>query len=321
MNDRMRPGVWGVLATPFAGSTLDVDESGIAQLAEHSAEAGVAGLTVLGVFGEAARLSLEERALVLETVIDTVDLPLVVGCSSLATAPAIDEVTMATELVGDRLAGVMIQANSADKAVLKAHLDAINEATGADVILQDYPLASGISVSPTVLASVVSRSSYVCAVKVESPPTPLAISALHATSDVLVFGGLGGINLLDELACGAAGAMTGFCSRKHWLRVSKPGTKEIGRRADRSCSTTFRSSPSNSRPGSPWPFGRNACAGGASSPNRPYGHRVEACPSRSSLSWRSISRRSEHEARHIGPNRDRHGIHRGAGRGNCAAPR
>ena len=210
MNDRMRPGVWGVLATPFAGSTLDVDESGIAQLAEHSAEAGVAGLTVLGVFGEAARLSLEERALVLETVIDTVDLPLVVGCSSLATAPAIDEVTMATELVGDRLAGVMIQANSADKAVLKAHLDAINEATGADVILQDYPLASGISVSPTVLASVVSRSSYVCAVKVESPPTPLAISALHATSDVLVFGGLGGINLLDELACGAAGAMTGF---------------------------------------------------------------------------------------------------------------
>ena len=210
MNNLMRPGVWGVLATPFAGSTLDVDESGIAQLAEHSVEAGVAGLTVLGVFGEAARLSLEERALVLETVMDAVDLPLVVGCSSLATAPAIDEVTMATELVGDRLAGVMIQANSADKAVLKAHLDAINEATGADVILQDYPLSSGISVSPTVLASVVSRSSYVCAVKVESPPTPLAISALHATSDVLVFGGLGGINLLDELACGAAGAMTGF---------------------------------------------------------------------------------------------------------------
>lgn len=210
MNDLMRPGVWGVLATPFAGSTLDVDESGVAQLAEHSAGAGVAGLTVLGVFGEAARLSLEERALVLETVLDTVDLPLVVGCSSLATAPVIDEVTMATELVGDRLAGVMVQANSADKTVLKAHLDAINEATGAHIVLQDYPKASGVSVSPSVLASVVARSPYVCAVKVESPPTPAAIAALHASSDVLIFGGLGGINLLDELACGAAGAMTGF---------------------------------------------------------------------------------------------------------------
>lgn len=210
MNRHMRPGVWGVLATPFSGSTFDVDENGVAQLVEHADASGVAGLTVLGVFGEAARLSWAERRLVLETVLDSTDLPLVVGCTSLATAPVIDEARMAVELVGDRVAGVMVQANSADVATLDAHLRAVHEASGADVVVQDYPVVSGVHVSSAMLGDLVARSPHVTAVKAEAPPTPVAVAELTARCDVPVFGGLGGINLLDELACGAAGAMTGF---------------------------------------------------------------------------------------------------------------
>lgn len=210
MNPHMRPGVWGVLATPFIGSTHDVDDNGLAQLVEHADAAGVTGLTVLGVFGEAARLSWAERRQVLETVLDTTELPLVVGCTSLATAPVVDEAAMAVELVGDRLAGVMVQANSADRAVLDTHLRAVHEATGADVVVQDYPVVSGVAVPAAVLGDVVSASPHVTAVKAESPPTPVAVAELTARCEVPVFGGLGGINLLDELAVGAAGAMTGF---------------------------------------------------------------------------------------------------------------
>ncbi len=206
----MRPGVWGVLATPFSGSTLDVDHGGVARLVEHADAAGVTGLTVLGVFGEAARLSWSERRLVLETVLDTTDLPLVVGCTSLATAPVIDEARMAVELVGDRLAGVMVQANSADARTLEAHLRAVHDASSAGIVLQDYPVASGISVPSPILGDVAARSAHVVAVKAESPPTPVAVAELTRRCDLPVFGGLGGINLLDELACGAAGAMTGF---------------------------------------------------------------------------------------------------------------
>ncbi|HSE70091.1 MAG TPA: dihydrodipicolinate synthase family protein [Nocardioidaceae bacterium] len=210
MNPHMRPGVWTVLATPFSGSTLDVDDSGVARLVEHAEASGATGLTVLGVFGEAARLSWAERRLVLETVLDTTDLPLVVGCTGLATAPVIDEARLAVELVGDRLAGVMVQANSADPRVLDTHLRAVHEASGADVVVQDYPVVSGVSVPAAKLADVVTASPHVTAVKAEAPPTPVAVAELTARVDVPVFGGLGGINLLDELACGAAGAMTGF---------------------------------------------------------------------------------------------------------------
>jgi 4-hydroxy-tetrahydrodipicolinate synthase len=206
----MRPGVWGVLATPFRGPALDLDEAGVARLAEHAEATGVAGLTVLGVFGEAARLSWAERRRVLETVLDATRLPLVVGCTALATAPVTDEARMAVDLVGDRLAGVMVQANSAHSDVLDAHLRSVHEASGASVVVQDYPVVSGVSVPAGMLGDLVARSPHVTAVKAEAPPTPVAVAELTSRCAVPVFGGLGGINLLDELACGAAGAMTGF---------------------------------------------------------------------------------------------------------------
>lgn len=209
MSPHISRGVWGVLATPFTGSALEVDDDGVRRLVEHATASGVTGLTVLGVFGEAARLSWDERRRVLRTVLDATDLPLVVGCTSLATAPVVDEARMAVELAGDRLAGVMVQANSADPATLHEHLSVINETTGAPIVLQDYPVASGVSVPASVLGEVATLP-FIAAVKAESPPTPVTVAALTARCDAPVFGGLGGINLLDELACGAAGAMTGF---------------------------------------------------------------------------------------------------------------
>ncbi len=203
-------GVWGVVATPFQGSTLDVDLDSLAELVEHYESIGATGLTVLGVFGEAAALTAEERSQVLETVVECTSLPLVVGVTALATRPAIEEVRAAQGIAGTRLAAVMVQANSANPQAVIAHLDAIHRATGANVVLQDYPLASGVSIPTKALITVVTSCDYVVAVKAEAPPTSVAIAELSAAVDVSIFGGLGGQGLLDELMSGAAGAMTGF---------------------------------------------------------------------------------------------------------------
>jgi 4-hydroxy-tetrahydrodipicolinate synthase len=206
----LQPGVWGVVATPFSGSTFDVDEGSLARLVEHYASVRAVGLTVLGVFGEAAQLSGPERDEVLEVVVDSVDLPLVVGVTSLGTAPAIEEVRAAQSVVGDRLAGAMVQVSSANPQVLRRHLQAVHEATGAGIVVQDYPLVSGVSITAQALIEAVAPLDFVVAVKAEAPPTPVVVAALTAALDVPVFGGLGGMWLLDELAAGAAGAMTGF---------------------------------------------------------------------------------------------------------------
>ena len=209
-NASLAAGVWGVVATPFSGSTLEVDEASLARLVQHYEGIGVAGLTVLGVFGEAAHLASAERRAVLETVVDTVDLPLVVGATSLGTAPVIEEVRLAQEVVGNRLAGAMVQVSSGSAEVLSRHLRAIHEATGAGIVVQDYPLASGVTITSEALITAVRQLPFVVGVKAEAPPTTVAVAALSAALDVPTFGGLGGIGLLDELAAGSAGAMTGF---------------------------------------------------------------------------------------------------------------
>lgn len=208
--ESLKPGVWGVVATPFQGSTLDVDLDSLSELVKHYEAIGATGLTVLGVFGEASALTAEERRQVLEVAVECTDLPLVVGITALATRPAIEEISAAQEIAGGRLAAVMVQANSARPEVVIEHLDAIHRATGANVVLQDYPLASGVSISTQALISVVQWSSFVVAVKAEAPPTSVAIAELSTAVGVSVFGGLGGQGLLDELMAGAAGAMTGF---------------------------------------------------------------------------------------------------------------
>jgi 4-hydroxy-tetrahydrodipicolinate synthase len=206
----LAPGVWGVVATPFAGSTLDVDEASLVKLVSHYASIGVTGLTVLGVFGEAAQLSSSERHDVLQAVAGSVELPLVVGATSLGTAPVIEEGLLAAEAVGSRIAGLMVQVNSPQRDVLTAHLRAVHEATDLPIVVQDYPAISGVSIPAEVLATALADLPFVAAVKAEAPPTPPAIAMLTARLDVPVFGGLGGIGLLDELAAGSAGAMTGF---------------------------------------------------------------------------------------------------------------
>lgn len=131
MVDNLSSGVWGVVATPFLGSALEVDETSLSRLVKHYEGIGVTGLTVLGVFGEAARLSAQERRTVLEVVAASVELPLVVGVTGLATAPVIEEARLVREVVGDRLAGLMVQVNSPDPRVVAAHLNAVHDATGS----------------------------------------------------------------------------------------------------------------------------------------------------------------------------------------------
>ncbi|MEV4732893.1 dihydrodipicolinate synthase family protein [Saccharopolyspora sp. NPDC049426] len=208
--DPLASGVWGVVATPFTESTQDVDLASLAKLVGHYRRIGVTGLTVLGVFGEAVRLSAAEKRAVLEVVVRTVDLPIVVGASSTSPAPVAEEVEMATDVVGDQLAGAMVQVNTPDPELLAAQLNALHARTGAGLVVQDYPLVTGVSISAADLASAVEQVESVVAVKAEAPPTPPAIATLTARTGVPVFGGLGGVGLLDELAAGAAGAMTGF---------------------------------------------------------------------------------------------------------------
>lgn len=213
MTGQLAPGVWGVLATPFDADD-QVDPLALRRQVSHYARIGATGLTVLGVFGEAARLSTAERRTVAQVVAEANgELPLVIGASALATAPLVEEVgasLSAVTEVGRSVDAVMVQVNSVNPDQVVEHFRTVQRETGAALVVQDYPAASGVRIASGDLVSVVRRVDGVVAVKSESSPSPPAVATLVADCGVPVFGGLGGTCLLDELAVGAAGAMTGF---------------------------------------------------------------------------------------------------------------
>ncbi|MDP9408577.1 MAG: dihydrodipicolinate synthase family protein [Actinomycetota bacterium] len=221
-------GLWGVLATPFAGGARAVDTESLRREVRHFLGVPVTGLVALGVFGEGAVLDSGEQALVVRTVVEEAGgTPVVVGVSARSTAVAVEQARTAVGATGRPPAAVMVQAHSPDPAVLAEHLRAVHEATGAGVVLQDYPEASGVRVTAAQVLAVLERCPFVVAVKSEAPPTAAAIAELTPATEVPVFGGLGGVGLLDELAAGAAGAMTGF-SHPEGLRAALTAWDEGG---------------------------------------------------------------------------------------------
>ena len=198
-------GVFSVLPTAFhEDGTLDLD--GTAALAGAHVDAGVAGLTSLGVMGEAAELSEDERGSVLATVLEaSAGRPVVVG----VTGPSADVVaSRARDAAEAGVAGVMVSPT----ATLGLREGVAAAATaGLPIVVQDYPAGSGVVVSVEDLVDVAAGEPLVVGVKAEAPPTSGAIEAVRTRAPgVGAVGGLGGIFLIDELRAGATGTMTGL---------------------------------------------------------------------------------------------------------------
>jgi len=211
-------GLWMILATPFDASGA-VDHGSLECQVALAEDVGAQGVVALGVFGESAALDLAEQGDVVRTVAATSDLPVVVGLAGRTTAVASEQALIGLQAGRGRVAAFMAQINSADPVVVSEHLHRLHSATGVGIVLQDYPLVSGIRVSTAQVLRVIDDCAFVVAVKAEAPPTALAIAQLSAAADLPVFGGLGGVGLVDELACGAAGAMTGFSHPEGLVQV------------------------------------------------------------------------------------------------------
>lgn len=196
-------GVFSVLPTAFDDDGR-LDAAGIQSLVRAQVDAGVAGLTVLGVMGEAAELSEAERSTVLGLVVEAAGgLPIVLGVTG-ASADLVAE--RARAAAGAGASAVMVSPTAA-----VALADAVSAAAlgGLPIVIQDYPPASGVSVTLAELAA--QHHPLVVGVKAEAPPTSTAIAGLRRLRpDLDAMGGLGGLFLVDELRAGATGTMTGF---------------------------------------------------------------------------------------------------------------
>lgn len=205
-------GVHWMLATPFHEDE-SIDTASVAKIVDKALSSGCEGMVCLGVTGEAARLTDRERYQVAEAVIQNANgLPVTVGATANSTAAAIQNSKEAEELGA---AAVMVSPPAMGKPNPDAvfnHYARLADAIDIPIVVQDYPSTSGVHMSPDFIARLSSGIPAAQYLKLEDPPTPPKISAIRKLvgDDMPIFGGLGGVFLLEELARGSAGAMTGF---------------------------------------------------------------------------------------------------------------
>ena len=207
-------GVYSVLPTPFT-STSDIDGPSLRKVVDLAISAKVDGLTILGVTSEVARFTEAERREATDIILGQVNgrVPVVVGTTAEGLRTCIDYTKQAKAAGAAR---VMISPPRMPKlnsdAVLR-HYAAVAEAVDIPIVVQDYPPISGYAMEPWLLARIAREVPAARTIKLEDPPTPFKTSRILAEVKDLqvdIFGGLGGVFLLEELLAGSAGAMTGF---------------------------------------------------------------------------------------------------------------
>ena len=207
-------GVYSVLPTPFTANG-DLDEVSLCRVVDLFVDAGVNGVTALGVTGEVARLDDGERRRVLEIVTTHVNdrIGVVAGATAEGTRTCIAYCRHAKE---SGATAVMVSPPRMPKLnsdVVVRHFQALAEAVDIEIVVQDYPPISGYAMEPALLARIAREIPRARTIKLEDPPTPFKTSRILDQCrgiEVRIFGGLGGVFLLEELLAGATGAMTGF---------------------------------------------------------------------------------------------------------------
>ncbi len=207
-------GVFTIAATPFLpDGALDFDS--IDRLVDAYIEKGADGLTILGMMGEAGKLTVAESVSVVRRVISRSAVPVIVGVS----APGFSAMTaLSNEAMNAGSTGVMVAPPMGlqTDAQIVGYFHNTAEALGnIPFVLQDFPLATGVQISPSVVLKIVEDCPTCVVLKHEDWPGLEKITALRKASDtgsrrISILCGNGGMYLLEELLRGADGAMTGF---------------------------------------------------------------------------------------------------------------
>ncbi len=212
-------GVYLITVTPFTDrGALDLVSTD--RMVDFCLEAGVTGLTVLGIMGEATKLTAEESRIYVKQVLARVAgrVPVVVGASAPGFAP-MRELTQSVMELG--AAGVMVAPPATVRTddQIVAYFDMVNETLGADVpwVLQDHPVSTTVQMSTGVILRILKNSPNCVMLKHEDCPGLAKLSAIRTSIEKgdtkrvsILCGNGGGLFLPEELTRGADGAMTGF---------------------------------------------------------------------------------------------------------------
>ena len=226
-------GVYIISATPFTEDGA-IDWASADRLVEFYLSKGVTGMTILGMMGEAPKLSSDESFAFMSHMLGRVAgrVPVIVGVSNAGIA---NIASLSHAAMKEGAAGVMIAPPRGLGTDEKhyGYYAQVFEALGPDVPVcyQDFPLATGVQLSAALFLKLVADFPQLVMLKHEDWPGLNKLSTIRAAEGrrVSILCGNGGIFLPEEMARGADGAMTGFAFPEmlvEVVRLSNTGDAE-----------------------------------------------------------------------------------------------
>ncbi len=217
MDERAR-GVYVISVTPFTDDGA-VDWASLESLVEFYLGCGVHGITLLGMMGEAQKLSFDEAAGLVERALGLVAgrVPVVVGVSAGGIAPLR---SLALRSMDAGAAAVMVApaAGLRTDDQIFGYYRQVAAALGPDVpfIYQDYPQSTAVYLSASLFARLAEALPSLVMLKLEDCPGLDKLTRIRADASaagrrrVSILAGNGGLYFPQFLRRGADGAMTGF---------------------------------------------------------------------------------------------------------------
>jgi len=211
-------GVYIIAATPFTDSG-DLDLESTDSLTDFYLDKGVTGFTILGMMGEAFKLTEGETLTVMERVLKRVDgrAPVVVGVSH-ASNRHVERLSKTAMDQG--AAGVMLApaANLKTDEQVYNYYATLARLMGPEIpiCVQDFPQVTGVHMSVAVILKLIDDFPQIVMLKHEDFPGMRKLtevreqSAAAARRRISILVGNGGLFLPQEMLRGADGAMTGF---------------------------------------------------------------------------------------------------------------
>ncbi len=214
MLDETAKGVFTIAATPF-GPDGELDTDSLDRMTDFYLERGATGLTILGIMGEAGKLTADESETVIKSVCTRANVPVIVGVSApgFAAIEALCHVAME-----NGASGVMIAPPTSLRtdAQIVGYYRTVGERLGdTPWVIQDFPLGTNVQIDPSVILKIVDEHPACVMLKHEDWPGLEKISTLRRASEngkrrISILCGNAGQFLLEEMIRGADGAMTGF---------------------------------------------------------------------------------------------------------------
>jgi len=180
---------------------------------------GVNGITILGMMGEAQKMSASESVEFARYLLGRVKgrVPVVVGVSSPGLA---NLVNLSKAAMDAGAAGVMVAPMQGLKTEIQiaGYFKQVTEALGSSVpvVYQDYPQSTGVNLSSECFVGLVDALPSLVMLKHEDWPGLRKLKQIRNSCDggarrrISILVGNGGLYLPQELRRGADGAMTGF---------------------------------------------------------------------------------------------------------------